>query len=45
MLDETKLSNMVLDLKKLEMSMDENTDTLEYNKLVNEIISYLKEVL
>lgn len=45
MLDETKLSNMVLDLKKLEISTDENTDTLEYNKLVNEIISYLKEVL
>lgn len=50
MLDETKLSNMIVDLKCLEIWLEENNwqdeDKIqEYNELQDEILNYLKEVL
>jgi len=50
MLDETKLSNMIVDLKCLELYLDNNEwkdedKILEYNELQEEILNYLKEVL
>lgn len=50
MLDETKLSNMIVDLKILELYLDENEfkdedKILQYNELQKEILNYLKEVL
>ena len=50
MLDEVKLSNMILDLKCLEIWLEENNwqdenKILEYNELQEEILNYLKEVL
>ncbi len=50
MLDNIKLSNMVLNLKILEIWLDENNwkdedKVLEYNELQDEILNYLKEVL
>ena len=50
MIDETKLSNMILELKKLEIYLDENgwkdeDKILEYNQIENDILSYLKEIL
>lgn len=50
MLDETKLSNMIVDLKCLEIYLEENNwedekKILEYNELQDEILNYLKEVL
>lgn len=50
MLDEVKLSNMILNLKKLEIWLEENEweddDKIsEYNELQDEILNYLKEVL
>jgi hypothetical protein len=48
--DEVILSNMILDLKKMELYLDENNwenedKILEYNQLENDILSYLKKVL
>lgn len=50
MLDEIKLSNMIIDLKCLEIWLEENEwqdedKILEYNELQEEILNYLKEVL
>ena len=50
MLDKTKLSNMIIDLKILEIYLDENEwkdedKILEYNELQEDILTYLKEVL
>ena len=50
MLDVVKLSNMIIDLKMLEIWLDENKwededKILEYNELQEEILIYLKEVL
>lgn len=50
MLDEVKLSNMILDLKCLEIWLEEHNwedenKVLEYNELQDEILNYLKEVL
>ena len=50
MLDEVKLSNMIVDLKCLEIQLEENEwedeDKIqEYNELQDEILDYLKEVL
>lgn len=46
----TKLANMVLDLKVLEIELEENNwndedKILRYNELIEEIIIYLKENL
>lgn len=50
MIDETKLSNMIVDLKILEIYLDENEwkdedKVLEYNELQEDILTYLKEIL
>lgn len=50
MLDIIKLTNMILDLKKLEIYLEEtnweNDDIIyEYNDLQERILGYLKEVL
>jgi hypothetical protein len=50
MLDEIKLSNMIVDLKCLEILLEESNwgdenKILEYNELQDEILNYLKEVL
>ena len=47
--DEVILANMILDLKKMELYLDENNwededKILEYNQLENDILVYLKEV-
>lgn len=49
MLNETKLANMILELKKLEIYLDENNwndeeKILKYNELQENILIYLKEV-
>lgn len=50
MLDEVKLSNMIVDLKCLEILLEKNNwededKILEYNELQDKILNYLKEVL
>jgi hypothetical protein len=50
MLDEEKLSNMIIDLKCLEIWLEEHNwedeDKIqEYNELQDEILNYLKGVL
>lgn len=49
-MDITKLENMVLDLKVLEVDLDSNSwndedKVLKYNELQDEILDYLKSVL
>ena len=50
MLDETKLSNMILDLKNFEINTtteelkNNEEKTKEYLNLVNNILDYLKKV-
>lgn len=50
MLDEVKLTDMILDLKCLEIWLEEHNwededKILDYNELQEKIINYLKEVL